>query len=59
MRNVHFIFNPIVLDRRKKDKPVLIVRDRGKAVEAGAVRKDIGSVLLHLVRQGVHYGLGW
>ena len=59
MRNVHSIFNPIVLDRRSEYKPVLIVRDRGKAVEAGAVRKDIGSVLLHLVRHGEDYGLGW
>ena len=51
------LFNPIVLDHHKEGKPVLIVRDRGKAVEAGAVRKDIGSVLLHLVRHGEHYGL--
>ena len=57
MRNIHSIFNPIVLDHHKEDEPVLIVRDRGKAVEAGAVRKDIGSVLLHLVRHGEHYGL--
>ena len=53
------LFNPVVLDHYKEGKPVLIVRDRGKAVEAGAVRKDIGSVLLHLVRHGEHYGLGW
>ena len=59
MHNIHSISNPIVLDHHKEDKPVLIVRDRRKAVEAGAVRKDIGSVLLHLVRHGVHYGLGW
>ena len=57
MRNIHSIFILIVLEYHKEGRPVLIMRDRGKAVEAGAVRKDIGSVLLHLVRHGEHYGL--